>query len=84
MNNPIVFGKLQSEKHAEENNVCRQIVREISHFGVNQRQTLFIIYLLSLELENIDLMRELTSLIKELGGSDVFIADSVENKVIDG
>jgi hypothetical protein len=45
MNN-VVYGQLQSEKIAEENEVCRKIVREIAQFGVTQRQQMYLIYLL--------------------------------------
>lgn len=43
---------------------CRDIVMEIRKFGVSQRQMLYIIYLLSLELEDNKTMR---SLIKAIG-----------------
>lgn len=38
-----------SDRHKTE---CREIVLEIKKFGVNQRQLLFLIDLLALELEN--------------------------------
>ena len=44
------FGKLSSEKLAEENEECRKIVKEILNVGLTQRQQMFLIYLLSLEL----------------------------------
>jgi tRNA(Glu) U13 pseudouridine synthase TruD len=44
---------------AKRRNECREIVREIKKFGVSQRQILYLIYLLSLELENVEVMREL-------------------------
>lgn len=53
------FGKLESELLTEEIEQCRNIVSEISRFGVNERQLLMIIRLLSLELENIDHCREI-------------------------
>lgn len=61
-----VFGKLGSEKVAEENEVCRKIVSEITNFGVNQRQLKYIIYLLSLNIEDVEVMRELVGATKEL------------------
>lgn len=45
---PSLEMKLTSVKKDE----CREIVREIKSFGVSQRQLLFIIDLLALELEN--------------------------------
>lgn len=44
---------------------CREIVREIKKFGVNQRQLLFLIDLLALELENNDHMRRIRSAVVE-------------------
>lgn len=77
MSEAVKYGQLRSEKVAEENTVCRQIVREISNFGVNQRQLLFIMYLLALELENTEQMQNITALIRELGG-DVLLIDQTE------
>ena len=77
-NNPVMYGQAHSEKRAEENNVCRQMVREINNFGVTQRQTLFLIYLLASELENIEHMRAITKLVRELGDNDLFISGGPE------
>lgn len=74
MNEPVMYGQLQSEKVAEENLVCRQIVQEISRFGITQRQTLLLIYLLALELENVEKMQTVTSIVKEIGGTELFIS----------
>lgn len=48
---------------ARKRNECREIVREVKDFGVNQRQMLYLIYLLSLELENREVMLALTKAI---------------------
>jgi hypothetical protein len=54
--------KLSKEKRME----CRQIVQEIKKFGItSQRQLMYLIYLLSLEIEDIDTMKTITSAIKE-------------------
>ena len=42
---------------------CREIVQEILNFGVDQSQMLIIIKLLSLELEDRDIMLQLTEVI---------------------
>ena len=42
---------------------CREIVQEILNFGVDQYQMLIIIKLLSLELEDRDMMLQLTEVI---------------------
>jgi hypothetical protein len=44
---------------------CREIVKEIKQFGVNQRQILFLIDLLALELENNDQMRRIRAAVVE-------------------
>jgi hypothetical protein len=75
---PTLYGQAQSEKRAEENNVCRQIVREINNFGITQRQTLMLMYLLASELENVEHMRTLTRIVRELGGSDLFLIGTPE------
>jgi hypothetical protein len=75
------FGKLSSEKLAEENEDCRKIVREILNVGLTQRQQMFIIYLLSLELENIEYVKDLTDVIKEIAGDDIFVSRSDDGKI---
>jgi hypothetical protein len=72
------YGQTDSEKLAEEKQACRQIVSEIANFGISQRQQLFIIYLMSLELEDVETMQVLTSVIRDLGGDKVFISDRAE------
>lgn len=56
---PHMETKLSDQKRHE----CREIVREIKTFGVNQRQILFIIDLLALELEDIKTGKELREVI---------------------
>ena len=78
MSQPTLYGQADSEKRAEENEVCRQIVREISNFGVTQRQALLVIHLLASELENVEHMRAITRLVRELGGNDLFLIGTPE------
>lgn len=59
---PNIESKLSKRKRDE----CREIVREIREFGVSQRQLLYTIYLLSLELENTTAMRALAKTIGEV------------------
>lgn len=79
MTDIIKYGTLNSEKRAEENKLCRQIVREISTLEVSQRQRTMIIYLLALELEDIENMRAITELVKELAGKDLFLSYEGDN-----
>lgn len=58
---PNIETKLLPKKRQE----CRDIVLEIKKFGVSQRQMLYLIYLLSLELEDIEIMKALTAAIGE-------------------
>lgn len=69
----IVYGRLDSERTAEENEACRRIVSEITRFGVSQRQLKYIIYLLALNVEDVDVMRELVGAVKELA-PEVFVS----------
>jgi len=77
--NDVLYGQLKSEKMSQENELCRKIVKEISQFGVSQRQYMFIIYLLALELENVENMRALTSFLKEIVGNELFLISSENN-----
>lgn len=60
------LGKIQADKYAEENKIARQIVSEIGNFGISDRQRWLIMYYLSLELEEVDKMQEVTTFLKEL------------------
>jgi hypothetical protein len=51
-----------SDRHKAE---CREIVSEIKKFGINQRQLLHLIDLLSMEVENNDVMRALRQVTRE-------------------
>lgn len=74
-----LYGQAQSEKRAAENLICRQIVREISNFGITQRQSLLVMYLLASELENVEQMRAITKLVRELGGEELFLSGTPES-----
>lgn len=75
----VRYGATPAEKTAAENLDCRRIVREISLYGVSQRQQLFIIYLLALELEDIDAMKSITAAIKSSASAgSLFLAPTEE------
>lgn len=57
---PNIEFELPKEKRQE----CRNILMEIKNFGVSQRQTLFLIRLLAMELENGEVMR---AIVKSVG-----------------
>jgi hypothetical protein len=69
-----IYGELDSEKLAKDSKVAREINKEIGQFGINDRQRWLLIYYLSLELENVEEMQALTSYIKEVKGSEIFIS----------
>ena len=76
------YGQLNSEKLAQENEDCRKIVKEVLNVGLTQRQHMFLIYLLSLELENIEYVQALADVIKEVAGDQIFISKREDNGTI--
>ena len=59
-----VFGKSKEEQSIEERAKAREICQVILDYGVNQNQLTHLIYLLALELEDNQLMQQLTQTIK--------------------
>ena len=53
---------------------CRDIVQTILDYGVSQKEIYQMIYLLSLELENIEHMKKITN----------FISENKKSKIIGG
>lgn len=66
---PKIYGESSSDKFAEENFACREIVREVVEFGVNDRQIINIIHLLALHIEDAETMQTLAAAIKEIAPS---------------
>lgn len=58
------FEKSKIEKSVKDIQECRDIVKEILNFGVSQEQIVRICYLLSLELENAEMLKSISSTIK--------------------
>ena len=73
------YGDTNTTKLFKERHQCREIVSEIMKFGVSESQKVRIIYLLSLELENNDTMKEIVSICKEKLDN----SEEQENKIID-
>jgi hypothetical protein len=61
-------GESDTDKITKSLQKCRQIVGEINNFGINDFERVQIINLLSLEIEDRDLMSDLTSIIKDFRG----------------
>jgi len=66
MSNIKRYGKIAGETRLEEAIKSREICTEILKFGVSQYQIAKLIYLLSLELENHTMMKEVASAINPL------------------
>lgn len=52
---------IELELPATKRKACRDILQEIKTFGVSQRQMLYIIYLMALELEDTVTMKAITN-----------------------
>lgn len=74
-------GETDVDKVTKSLQKCRTIVSEINNFGINDFERVQIINLLSLELENRDLMSDLTEIIKDFRG-DIF-EQKVETKLLE-
>ena len=59
------FGTSKEEKLIKDKAKAREIVQTVLDYGVNQTQIAQMIYLLSMELENNDLMKQITNLITQ-------------------
>tara|TARA_B100000886_G_C20060890_1_gene341674 strand:- start:12 stop:230 length:219 start_codon:yes stop_codon:yes gene_type:complete len=55
----------KNPEHIKSLEKCRNIKQEIVKFGINEDELVKLIELLSLELENSSLMREINNLIKD-------------------
>lgn len=67
------YGETESEKLVKEKQMARDIIKEINNFGISERQRWMLMYMLALELEDVNDLREVTAFIKECKG-DVFIS----------
>lgn len=75
------YGQTSVHKVAEKLQQCRDIVREIDNFGVNDMQRLQIIYLLSISLENRDALEKISSIAKSFIGSPLEEAEKTQLEV---
>jgi len=60
------YGSTPQEEDVQSSAKCREIVHEILSFGVDQFQLLTLIKLLSLELENREIMLQITEAINNV------------------
>lgn len=75
------YGKSKTHIVAEKLQKCREIVREIDNFGVDEIQRLQIIYLLSLGLENRESLEEISSISKKYIGNPLEEAEKTQLEV---
>jgi len=59
------FGTSPEEEQIQDKIKAREIVQTVIEYGVNQAQLTQMIYLLAMELENVELMKQLTQLITQ-------------------
>ena len=59
------FGTSSEEKHIQDKIKAREIIQTVIQYGVNEAQIEQMIYLLAMELENVDLMKQLTQTITQ-------------------
>tara|TARA_E500000331_G_C17259563_1_gene714607 strand:+ start:2349 stop:2573 length:225 start_codon:yes stop_codon:yes gene_type:complete len=64
------YGKTKEEVDTEKMIQCREIVKEIMDFGVNENQKLQIIKLLSCELENVNVMKDIVRIVECSSGEE--------------
>ena len=65
------YGSTEDELYIQDRAKCREIVQEILNFGVSQKQIVQLVYLLSLELENIEEMRYLSKACKAVADGEI-------------
>ena len=61
------YGKTQNDVDVEKMLQCRNIVKEILNFGVDENQKIQIVKLMAMELENVNLMKDIVNIIKSVG-----------------
>jgi hypothetical protein len=64
-----LYGSLAADKAAKKMGDCRDIVKAIVQFGVDDQQILTIIRLLALEMEDHEAYVQIVGLLKDIGNS---------------
>ena len=75
------YGNTTIHKLAEKLQLCREIVKEIENFGIDEMQRKQIIYLLSLGLEDREALEEISSCVKRRLGSPLEEAEKNQLEV---
>lgn len=64
-NESYIKPNIETKLPPHKRNECRDIVQEIRKFGISQRQFLYLIQLLALEIEDREIMLALTKVVGE-------------------
>ena len=75
------YGKSKVHTLADKLHQCREIVREIDNFGINEMQRMQIIYLLSLGLEHREALEAVSTAIKPYIGNPLEEAEKTQLEV---
>ncbi len=75
------FNNSKVSQVAKQIQACRDIVREIDNFGINELQRTQVIYLLSLGLENREAMLEISAAAKKYIGNPLEDAEKTQLEV---
>jgi DUF1009 family protein len=68
-----MFGTTPAERTVHDITLAREIMLNISQLGINDTQRLVLINGLAMELENIEQMKAITAVVREVG-SEAFVA----------
>lgn len=75
------YGNTKVHKTAEKINQCREIVKEIESFGIDEMQRKQIIYLLSLNLEGREALLDISQTTKKYLGNPLEEAEKTQLEV---
>ena len=75
------FDNSKVSQVAKQMQACRDIVREIDNFGINELQRLQVVYLLALGLENRDALLDITTAAKKHLGNPLEDAEKTQLEV---
>jgi hypothetical protein len=77
----VDYGNSEIHKTAKKLQQCRDIVREIDNFGIDEMQRLQIIHLLSLGLEKREALEDIASMAKKHIGNPLEEAEKTQLEV---
>ena len=70
-----IYGTTQDSEMLQESAIVREIVTKILDYGISQKQMLFIIHDLALNLEDRDSMKRIINLVKDIQGRGLEIVN---------